>query len=167
MLGWTQQELAQRAHMSQGTVSAIENGRVSNLTFSRAERLLAAMGTRLVASVDAPFLGDRQRQREPAHARCSAHVASRLRRAGWQVATEVEVGGDRSRGWIDVLAFHPATGWLLVVEIKTEIRDLGGIERFLGCTNAKQGSPRGDLAGVPGGRSAACSCWPRQRTTFG
>ncbi len=45
---------------------------------------------------------------------------------------EVEVGGDRSRGWIDVLAYHPATGWLLVIEIKTEIRDLGAIERSLG-----------------------------------
>jgi transcriptional regulator with XRE-family HTH domain len=148
VLGWTQQELAQRAHMSQATVSAIENGRVSNLTFSRAERLLAAMGARLVVSVDAPSLGDRQRQREPAHARCSAHVASRLRRAGWQVATEVEVGGDRSRGWIDVLAYHPATGWLLVVEIKTEIRDLGGIERSLGWYEREAGfaAPRTWLA---------------------
>jgi hypothetical protein len=45
---------------------------------------------------------------------------------------EVEVGGDRSRGWIDVLAYHPATGWLLVIEIKTEIHDLGAIERSLG-----------------------------------
>jgi transcriptional regulator with XRE-family HTH domain len=132
VLGWTQVELAQRADMSQAMVSAIENGRVGDLTFSRAERLLAAMGARLVVSVDAPFLGDRQRQREPAHARCAAHVASRLRRAGWQVATEVEVGGDRSRGWIDVLAYDPVTGWLLVVEIKTEIHDLGGIERSLG-----------------------------------
>jgi transcriptional regulator with XRE-family HTH domain len=131
-LGWTQEELAHRADMSQAMVSAIENGRVSDLTFSRAERLLAAMGARLVISVDTPFLGDRQRQREPAHARSSAHVAARLRRAGWLVATEVEVGGDRSRGWIDVLAYHPATGWLLVVEIKTEIHDLGAIERSLG-----------------------------------
>jgi Helix-turn-helix. len=131
-LGWTQDELARRARMSQGMVSAVENVRVSDLTFSRAERLLAAMGARLVISVDAPFLGDRQRQRDSAHARCSAHVVSRLRRAGWEVATEVEVGGDRSRGWIDVLAYHPPTGWLLVTEIKTEIHDLGAIERSLG-----------------------------------
>ena len=131
-LGWTQKELARRAGSSQGMVSAVENARLGDLTFSRAERLLAVMGARLVITVDAPFLGDRQRQREPAHARCSAHVVSRLRRAGWQVATEVEVGGDRSRGWIDVLACHPATGLLLVIEIKTEIHDLGAIERSLG-----------------------------------
>ena len=132
MIGWTQKELGARAGMSQSEVSRVERGHLDELTFETAERLLAAMGARLMTSVEAPFLGDRQRQREPAHARCSAHVATRLRRAGWEVATEVEVGGDRSRGWIDVLAYHPATGWLLVIEIKTEIHDLGAIERSLG-----------------------------------
>lgn len=131
-LGLTQQELGRRAGTSQAMVSAIENARIGDVTFSRAERLLAVMGARLVISVDAPFLGDRQRQRDPAHARCSAHVKARLRRAGWQVATEVEVGADRSRGWIDVLAWHPRSGLLLVIEIKTEIHDLGAIERSLG-----------------------------------
>ena len=131
-LGWSQRELGRRAAVSQAMVCAIENGRVQGLTFWRAQRLLAAMGARLVISVDAPFLMDRQRQLEPAHARCSAHVATRLRRDGWLVATEVEVGGDRSRGWIDLIAFHPVLGALLVIEIKTEIRDFGAIERALG-----------------------------------
>lgn len=131
-IGWTQAQLGARADMSQSQVCRVERGLLSDLTFETAERLLAAMGARLVISVDAPFLGDRQRQREPAHARCSAHVAKMLRQAGWEVATEVEVGGDRSRGWIDVLAYHPVTRWLLVIEIKTEIHDLGAIERSLG-----------------------------------
>lgn len=130
-IGWTQKELGARIGLSQSGVSRIERGRQQDLTFETAERLLKAMGARLVISVDAPFLGDRQRQREPAHARCSAYVAARLRQAGWEVATEVEIGGDRSRGWIDVLAYHQQTGWLLVVEIKTEIHDLGAIERWL------------------------------------
>lgn len=131
-IGWSQRELARRAGLSQAMVCAIENGRVRNVTFRSAQRLLAAMGGRLRISVDAPFLRDRQHQLEPVHARCSAHVATRLRRDGWQVATEVEIGGDRSRGWIDLLAFHPALGTLLVIEIKTEIRDFGAIERALG-----------------------------------
>lgn len=131
-LGLTQLELGRRAGASQAMVSAVENARLGDLTFSRAEGLLAVMGAKLVISIDAPFLGDRQRQRDPAHARCSAHVTSRLRRAGWQVATEVEVGSDRSRGWIDVLAWHAQSGLLLVIEIKTEIHDLGAIERSLG-----------------------------------
>ncbi len=130
--GWTQDELAARAGISQGMISAIEHARVPGLTMARAEQVLGALGATLVISVDAPFLGDRDRQRDPAHARCSAYVTARLRRAGWEVAAEVEVGGDRSRGWIDVLAFHPSTRQLLVIEIKTEIRDLGAIERTLG-----------------------------------
>lgn len=131
-LGWSQRELAARAGVSQAWVCLVENGRAEGLTFESAARLLQAMGARLVVSVDKPFLGDRERQHEPAHARCSAHVASRLRHVGWEVATEVEIGGDRSRGWIDVLAWHPVTRWLLVIEIKTEIHDLGAIERALG-----------------------------------
>lgn len=131
-LGWTQHELARRAGISQSMVSAIEAGRCPGLPLRTAKRLFEAMGARMVLSVDAPFLGDRERQLEPAHARCTAHVAARLRGQGWSVATEVEVGGDRSRGWIDVLACHPTSGALLVVEIKTEIRDVGAIERALG-----------------------------------
>ena len=86
----------------------------------------------MIVTVDAPYLADRRRQRDPAHVRMSAHVVHKFRRAGWLVATEVEVGGDRSRGWIDVLAWHPPSGTLLVIELKTEIRDLGGIQRSLG-----------------------------------
>lgn len=130
--GWTQDELAARVGISQGMISAIEHARVPGLTLVRAEQVLGALGATLVISVDTPFLGDRDRQRDPAHARCSAYVTTRLRRAGWDVATEVEVGGDRSRGWIDVLAVHPSTHQMLVIEIKTEIRDFGAIERTLG-----------------------------------
>ena len=131
-IGWSQRELATRAGFSQALVSAIENGRLPNVTFGTTSRLLEAMGARLIIGASPPFLGDRERQRDPAHARCTAHVARRLEGAGWQVRTEVEVGGDRSRGWIDLLAYHPRTRLLLVIEIKTEIRDLGAIERSLG-----------------------------------
>jgi transcriptional regulator with XRE-family HTH domain len=131
-IGWSQRELASRAGLSQALVSAIENGRVPNVTFATTARLLEAMGAKLIIDASPPFLGDRERQRDSAHARCTAHVARRLEGAGWQVRTEVEVGGGRSRGWIDLLAYHPRTRLLLVIEIKTEIRDLGAIERSLG-----------------------------------
>lgn len=131
-IGWTQAELGDRVGQTQGWVSRVENGRIEDLTFASAERLLAALGARLIVTVDAPYLGDRRRQREPAHSRMAAYVGARLARSGWQVASEVEVGGDWSRGWIDVLAYHAATGMLLVIEIKTEIHDLGAIQRTLG-----------------------------------
>jgi transcriptional regulator with XRE-family HTH domain len=131
-IGWSQRELGRRAGVSQSMVCLVERGSLPDLTFSTAAALLNAMGGRLVIDVAAPYLGDRERQRDPAHARLSAHVVGRLRRAGWEVRGEVEVGGDRSRGWIDVLAVHPVSGVMLVIEIKTEIRDLGQIERSMG-----------------------------------
>lgn len=131
-IGWSQRELAFRAGVSQPLVSAIERGRLPSVTFATATRLLDAMGARLTMDASPPFLGDRERQRDPAHARCASHVGRRLELAGWEVASEVEVGGDRSRGWIDLLAYHPGSRVLLVIEIKTEIHDLGAIERSLG-----------------------------------
>jgi transcriptional regulator with XRE-family HTH domain len=131
-IGWSQRGLGARAGLSQSMVCLVERGSLGDLTFSTASVLLESMGARLVVSADAPYLGDRQRQRDPAHARLSAYGVARLRRSGWLVRTEVEIGGNRSRGWIDILAIHPSTGLLLVIELKTEIRDLGGIERSLG-----------------------------------
>lgn len=131
-IGWTQRELGARAGVSQSMVCLVERGALEDLTFSTASNVLNAMGARLVVEVDSPYLGDRERQRDPAHARLGAHVLGRLRRAGWETRREVEVGGDRSRGWIDILAFHPASRILLVIEIKSEIHDLGQIERSLG-----------------------------------
>jgi transcriptional regulator with XRE-family HTH domain len=131
-IGWSQRELGRRARVSQSMVCLVERGALGDLTFSTAATLLKAMGARLVVNVDAPYLADRARQRDPAHARLGSYVAARLRRAGWETRAEVEVGSDRSRGWIDLLAFHPASGLMLVIEIKTEIRDLGQIERSLG-----------------------------------
>lgn len=131
-IGWSQAELGRRAGLSQAWVSVVEAGKVNDLTFDSAARLLHAMGARLVVGVDKPFLGDRVRQRDVAHIRCVTHAARRMERAGWLVAREVEVGGDRSRGWIDLLAYHVGASTLLVIEVKTEIHDLGSIERTLG-----------------------------------
>lgn len=131
-IGWSQRELGKRAAMSQSMVCAVERGARRDLTFSTATALLNAMGARLVVEVAAPYLGDRERQRDPAHARLAAYVRARLWQAGWQTRSELEVGSDRSRGWIDLMAFHPVSGVMLVIELKTEIHDLGQIERSLG-----------------------------------
>ena len=130
-LGWTQRTLATSAGVSQAWIGSIERGRCSDVSIETIDRLLSAMGATLLLDVRAPFLGN-ARQRDVVHARCSIYVARRLERAGWKVAREVEVGGDRSRGWIDILACHPDTGLVLVIEIKTELRDLGAIERTMG-----------------------------------
>lgn len=129
-IGWTQQQLADRAGVSRALVLSVETARV-NASIDTTGALLEALGLRYDLVATAPFLADRRRQREPAHGLCSAYVARRLGSAGWIVRREVEVVHGRSHGWIDVLAFHEASGIVLVIEVKTEIDDLGRIERTL------------------------------------
>jgi hypothetical protein len=111
---------------------ALLRGRQDALDLAQLVDIATAIGARLRLVVDAPFLADRARQRDVVHARCIGFVARRLRAAGWLAATEVEIHGVRGSGWIDVLAYHPASGRLLVIEIKTEIDDLGRIQSTLG-----------------------------------
>lgn len=97
--------------------------------FARMLRIMRALGIEPQLLLVPPMV-DRL-IRDQAHARCVGAVARRLRRAGFLVATECEVGGARWRGFIDVIAMHPVTKLLLVIEIKTEIDDLGAVDRQL------------------------------------
>jgi len=128
---WSQRRLAQAAACSQSTIARIERGAAPNLSLRTLLRVLRALGIdhelRLTPSrVEEPPIRDR------AHARCVAWVARQLERSGFRVATEVEVGGGRWRGFIDILAMHPTARLLLVIEVKTEIDDVGAIDRQVG-----------------------------------
>jgi XRE family transcriptional regulator, regulator of sulfur utilization len=138
-LGWTQQQLADRSGLSRSMAGHIETGSV-NVSIDAAASVCDALGLRVDLGLRAPFLADRRRQREPAHARCSAYVQRRLERHGWLVRRELEIMYGRSHGWIDLLAFDRRTGLLLVVEIKTEIEDLGQIERTLAWYEREAGA---------------------------
>lgn len=129
--GWSQRQLGARAGVSQPTVSRIELGRASALDLFAIERLLVALGVEARLSVRRPFVKDPPGQRDAAHARCSAYVGRRLEAAGWEVGPEVEIGGGRIRGWLDLLAFDATSRRMLLVEVKTEIRDIGEIERTM------------------------------------
>ena len=125
-VGWSLEELAHRAGVSKGMVSLIEAGRV-NFTVDRVGRVLSALNVAVDLRVVVPYA--EPRQRDAAHARCVAYVQRRLEAAGWLVAREVETAGPGFHGWIDVLAFNPATATLLAIEVKTQIDDVGRIER--------------------------------------
>lgn len=68
---------------------------------------------------------DRFRDRD--HAALVDQLVEILRVLGWEVATEVSFNEYGERGSIDILAFHPETGALLVVEVKTVVPDVGGM----------------------------------------
>jgi len=131
-LGWTQRSLGERIGRSQVYVSLVERGRVPGLSITEADSICKALGATLVLGIEAPVLLAGSRQRDAAHARCVAYVTRRLTKEGWVVRREVQIGTPARPGWIDVLAFHPELRVLLVIEIKTELIDLGGLERQLG-----------------------------------
>jgi transcriptional regulator with XRE-family HTH domain len=128
---WTQRRLSSVCGVSQSMVSEIERAVAPDLPIGTAVRVLSALDVRidlrlLAPTATAPPVTDR------AHARCVAYVARRLERSGWLVATEVPVGDERWRGFIDVLAFHPGDRVLIVIEIKVVLDDVGATDRQLG-----------------------------------
>ena len=129
-LGWTQRELSRRSGVPQSQISQLERHRISDVRLTDVHSILVALGVRYRLILDPPIVEARM-QADLVHARCSAHVERRLQAAGWRTAREVEIGSDRSRGWIDLLAWHPESRVLLVIEIKSEIHDLGAIERAM------------------------------------
>lgn len=130
--GWSQRELARRLQSSQAALQRLESGRAKYIDVNLANAAFRLLGIR--ASFDARTLGlaNRREQRDLVHARCGAHACRRLARDGWDAHLEVEVGSGRYRGWIDLLAYRAADRRLLCVEIKTEIDDVGRIQRTSG-----------------------------------
>jgi transcriptional regulator with XRE-family HTH domain len=130
-LGATQADVGRRVGRSQSWVSKVERAKILTLTIGDADALCRAMGATLVFGCEAPVFTGKDRQRDAAHAMCVAFVAGRLQRSGWEVEREVQIGHPRRPGWIDLLAFHPITRTLLIIEIKTWFNDMGGLERQL------------------------------------
>jgi transcriptional regulator with XRE-family HTH domain len=129
MLDITQEELAMTVGISRSYVAGIEAGKV-NPSLDVVTRIGDALGLDLELMGRRPILLD-PRSTGVVHSRCSGYASRRLRSSGWLVAREVEIVHARSHGWIDLLAFHPGTRTLVIVEIKTRIEDIGLIERQL------------------------------------
>lgn len=128
--GWTQRRLAAEAKVSRWAVAAVEAGRASDLHLDRLTAIVTALGGYL--SVRILYQGDTlDRLRDRRHAALVDTMVQRLTAEGWEVATEVSFNVFGERGAIDILAFHRATGTLLVVEVKTVVPDVGGLQATL------------------------------------
>jgi transcriptional regulator with XRE-family HTH domain len=123
---WTQERLAREARMPRWVVSAVERGRGDRMPLHRLAAIAAALGAYL--SVRLLLDGERlDRLRDLRHAATVERMVGRLLREGWEVATEVSFRVFGERGSIDLLAFHAATGSLLVIEVKSLVPDIGGM----------------------------------------
>ena len=129
---WTQDDLARRCGLSRSAVSRVERGQGDALTVRVLAGIAGALGARI--SMRVLWQGEElDRLLDGDHARLVEVVVALLVTAGWVVAPEATFAVGVERGSIDVLAWHPATGHLLVVEVKSVVPDvqatLAGIDR--------------------------------------
>jgi transcriptional regulator with XRE-family HTH domain len=131
LAGWSQAELAARAGASQPALSRIETGRNAGVDLDAAGRFLAALGMSADLTVRALHLQDRERQTDAVHSVMSGFIARRLERWDWPSVLEAQIGDVVPRGWIDLVAYRKSDRSLLVEETKTDIPDMGGLQRSL------------------------------------
>ncbi len=129
---WTQLDLAARAGVSRSAVWRIERGHADRVTVHVLVRVAATLGAR----IDVRLLWQGEgldRLLDAGHADLVERMLGLLASSDWTAATEVSFNIRGERGSIDILAFHPATGSLLVIEVKSVVPDmqamLHGIDR--------------------------------------
>jgi len=125
--------LALRAWVTRRAVATLEGGGAHQLRLRTLEAILGALGARVDLRVqwNGPEL---DRLLDASHAALGAAVKRRLERWGWIVRVEVSYSRYGERGRIDLLAFHPRTGFLVVIELKTDLVD---VQDLLGTLDAK------------------------------
>jgi transcriptional regulator with XRE-family HTH domain len=120
---WRQVDLAAAARVSRSTVSRVELGAADELTIRTVDAIIRALSARLELRVSWNGEG-LDRLLDADHAALVETVANVLRSFGWEVAVEVSFNIRGERGSIDILAFHPATRTILVIEVKSVVPDV-------------------------------------------
>lgn len=121
---WRQSDVAARAGLSQQFVSLVERGHLDKVSLAVLRRLGAVLDIRL--DVVARWRGGAlDRMLALDHSLLAESVTAMLGDLGtWLVAPEVSFSIYGERGVVDLLAFHAASGSLLVIELKTAIVDV-------------------------------------------
>jgi transcriptional regulator with XRE-family HTH domain len=121
---WTQVELGRAAGCSASVISRLENGNLRACSLATLERIVAALGGRLVLFIDWRG-GELDRLLDADHAELQERWAVRKARyPRWESRQEVTYSHYGERGSIDDLCFDAATGTLLVSELKTGLYDM-------------------------------------------
>jgi Helix-turn-helix. len=129
-----QEDVAAPANVSRGSVSRVERGHLDTLSL----RTLRAIGAELDIRIEVQPRwrgGDLDRMLNQRHSALHESVALAFHRdfPAWVLAPEVSFSIWGERGLIDLLAWHPGSRALLVIELKTEIADanelVGTIDR--------------------------------------
>jgi transcriptional regulator with XRE-family HTH domain len=122
-IGWRQQDVADRAGLSQRLVSLAEAGQLERLTL----RSLRAIGRVLEVRVPVePFWrgGQLPRLLDMEHAAVVNAVASIMRRRRWEILVEYSFNHFGDRGSVDLVGWHRRHRALVLVEVKSRITDV-------------------------------------------
>ncbi len=158
--GWRQADVARAARVSPATVSRIERGHIGSLSVDTWRRVAAALDIR-IDFVPRWRGGELDRMLAAGHSAMHETVARELREIGWMMAPETTFSIYGERGVVDILAFHPLTKALLVIELKTQLVDvqalIGSVDRY------RRLAPQ--LARERGWTVTSVSCWVILRET--
>jgi transcriptional regulator with XRE-family HTH domain len=123
-----QLDLASAAGVSQQSVSDLERGRLDSLALVR--RICTALGVS-VSLTPAWRGGDFDRLTDARHAGLVERLGRTLASSGWIVLPEFSFNHYGDRGSVDVLAWRSDFEALLIVEVKTDIRNVNELLRRL------------------------------------
>lgn len=132
--GWRQADVARRARVSRGVVSLLERGHLDRVSVPAFRRVAAALEIRAEMMLSLPH-GEIERLLAAGHAALHESLARYFTGLpGWVHAPEVSYAVYGERGIIDILAFHPGSGSVVVIELKTELVSL---ENLLGTMDIR------------------------------
>ncbi len=151
----SQVALAELAGVSHGTVSLIERGHCGTLSLRTVRHVASVLEVRL--DLQARWRGgELARLLSRRHSALGERFAGfLLARSGWAFEPEVSFSIYGERGVVDLLAWHAASGHLLVIELKTEFVD---IDEMLGTLHRKRRLACA-IAAERGWRPSAVSAW--------
>ena len=143
--GWRQVDVAELAGVSDSTVSRLERGIVSTFQL-RTIRAIAAVLEVSVEMQARSRAASFERVANQAHAALADRVVAWIDGVGgWQLRPEVSFSRFGDRGVVDLVGWHAGSRALLIIELKTEIVDVG---ELLGTLHKKGRNGREIASGL-------------------
>jgi hypothetical protein len=125
--GWRQLDLAAHAGVSRTTVSRVERAAFGQVPMDATRAVAAALQIRVELVARARAM-DLDRVVNGRHSAMSEYVTGWVSGIpGWVLRPEVSFSEYGERGVIDLLCWHARSGSILMIEIKTEVVDVGDV----------------------------------------
>ncbi|NJD29389.1 MAG: helix-turn-helix domain-containing protein [Chloroflexi bacterium] len=122
--GWRQEDLAEAAGVTRTDVSRVERGRFDNLPFWKIKAVAAPLEIRVELLAKSRG-ADLDRMVGSRHSAMAELVLRWLAGLMWAARPEVSFSVYGERGVVDIVAWNAERRALLIIELKTEIVDVG------------------------------------------